>query len=880
MAVITLGSPSFDPTPLITTSAPTPGAAIKVVSGATSTAMTGESDPIFTAWDRSTGITIDSSQINVVATDIVPTGLALSSKGLNIALGSGQSAYIIITWNAISTSTFDHYNIRYKKTASTYYSYISSNTNTIEIGGLIPNTSYDFGVASVNKQGALSAFCTPLVETTTLDTTLPATVQTVSATAGIRSVKLEWDHNTELDLASYNIYRYTSNVSGSSSVIANSTTNYFTDIELTGGTIQWYWVKAKDTSGNLSAAYSVSVSATPRNVSTTDIVDAAITSLKTSLAAINPTDGEINANKVGTLQIDTDAVSSAKIQNDAIIAAKLNVAAIHPTTGALNVNTVGTTQIDTGAVTHALLANDAIEANNIATDAVTGPAIQASAITAGKIGAGEITATHILTGALTARHITSLNFVVSGTFTNNSPIAGKVAYSGCKVVYNGEEHTIVNGNCEVGDKHIYWELATPTVFLYSVALPSLTNNGFLVAFNNGGTYLLVWNSTIINGNRITTGSVTATQIGAGAIIAGKIDAGAIVAADIAAGTITGDKILSYNFQLITNNAFIADTPTTDQISWIECQVVYKGVTYTVAAGACGAADKYVYWQLSTPTVFSSSGTLLNISSDAFIVATNGNTYYGKGTPVYVWNATTIDGNRITTGSIVASLIAAGTITANEIAADTITAVQIAAGAITASEILAGTITGDKISAGTITADKITTSTLSAITANLGSVTAGSAVITTGADKIWLNDASDGALCIGGSTKTTAPFKVTSAGVVTATSVTITGKVNGLNGLTFEIGDWNMVSTPSVSVPHGLTNSKIRTVAAFIKSDDILTPLIFPIGWLDVATGVSNGNVYIGGSNIVLTRNAAGTFNSIDFDSTGYNRGWIIIQYEV
>jgi hypothetical protein len=98
------------------------------------------------------------------------------------------------------------------------------------------------------------------------------------------------------------------------------------------------------------------------------------------------------------------------------------------------------------------------------------------------------------------------------------------------------------------------------------------------------------------------------------------------------------------------------------------------------------------------------------------------------------NTTTINGGKLTTGSvtasqiatntIVASNIAAGAITANEIATGTITATQIAAGTITAAEIAADAVTATEIAADAVTADKINVASLSAISATLGTVSAG------------------------------------------------------------------------------------------------------------------------------------------------------------
>ena len=100
--------------------------------------------------------------------------------------------------------------------------------------------------------------------------------------------------------------------------------------------------------------------------------------------------------------------------------------------------------------------------------------------------------------------------------------------------------------------------------------------------------------------------------------------------------------------------------------------------------------------------------------------------------------------------------------------------------INGGQITANSVTADQIAANTITAAKLSVTTLSAITANMGSLTAGSIVIGS-TNKLWLNDSADGALNIGGSTKASAPFRVTAAGALTATSATITGTIRASTG---------------------------------------------------------------------------------------------------
>jgi hypothetical protein len=201
--------------------------------------------------------------------DIVPLGLSLVTSG--ISLGVDGLAYVILTWDAIVSDTFDHYSVEYKKSAYTYYTPLTTQSNTITIEGLTPNTSYNFRVASVNRYGTESAFCADLILTTPADSVAPATVTGVSATMAIQAVLLRWTHNTDIDLDSYNIYRYTSDDSASATLVANFKGNVYMDNGLTANTTYYYWLKALDTSGNESESFSTECHATTKNVLATDI---------------------------------------------------------------------------------------------------------------------------------------------------------------------------------------------------------------------------------------------------------------------------------------------------------------------------------------------------------------------------------------------------------------------------------------------------------------------------------------------------------------------------------------------------------------------------------------------------------------------------------
>jgi len=109
----------------------------------------------------------------------------------------------------------------------------------------------------------------------------------------------------------------------------------------------------------------------------------------------------------------------------------------------------------------------------------------------------------------------------------------------------------------------------------------------------------------------------------------------------------------------------------------------------------------------------------------------------------------------------------------------------------------------------------------------------------------------------------------------------------LNTVVVEIGDWDMLTNTTKTVAHGLVDhKKIRSITAIIRNDaDTFyypVPYIYPNNGPD-AVGTDEAAIdYIDVTNVYLSmRNSggyAGFFDTTDFNATGYNRGWITIQY--
>ncbi len=127
------------------------------------------------------------------------------------------------------------------------------------------------------------------------------------------------------------------------------------------------------------------------------------------------------------------------------------------------------------------------------------------------------------------------------------------------------------------------------------------------------------------------------------------------------------------------------------------------------------------------------------------------------------------------------------------------------------------------------------------------------------------------------------FKVwTGAAWITIAYKTLADSPTLLKTKVVDVGDWNMDATASVAVAHGLTSTKIRAYKAIIRNDaDTITyPLEYymstSIGGVPVTC--PSGRIEAGAANMTLTRFATGTFDSVNFDATSYNRGWITIWY--
>jgi len=209
---------------------------------------------------------------------------------------------------------------------------------------------------------------------------------------------------------------------------------------------------------------------------------------------------------------------------------------------------VGTAQIADLSVTTAKIAALAVTSAKIGDLEVTTAKINDLAVTNAKIGALAVTnanindldASKINAGLLSVQRLNVTGIFMQGfTWTDNSPAAGRVAWSAGTLQYDGVTYSISSGNTATSSlKYIYWQKGTSnTTFQASASFPTLGNDDFLIATNVGGVH------DMAASNSSATDSIPGTALSA--IIADDITTGTLTAITINGGQQFSDTLGSF-----------------------------------------------------------------------------------------------------------------------------------------------------------------------------------------------------------------------------------------------------------------------------------------------------------------------------------------------
>jgi len=266
------------------------------------------------------------------------------------------------------------------------------------------------------------------------------------------------------------------------------------------------------------------------------------------------------------LVIGGDVIATGNIQDDAISAAKMAN------------NAVTSDTIAADAVVRAKIADDAINANKIASNAITATEIAANTITATQLTTGEfVTATaNIGDAVVTNAKIHSLNadkIIADSTFTNNLTVgssfkmnsSGKLfsdgktdfgnATAGFFLGYSGGQYKFHLGD---NTNYIKWNGSSldvnGTLNIGSGEVTTALGYDPLQASDLGSS-----GSTVIAGDRLTTGTINANNVSITNISATNINTGTLNANNVTVTNLSASSINEINISGTTGSFTVTNT---------------------------------------------------------------------------------------------------------------------------------------------------------------------------------------------------------------------------------------------------------------------------------------------------------------------------------
>jgi hypothetical protein len=153
-------------------------------------------------------------------------------------------------------------------------------------------------------------------------------------------------------------------------------------------------------------------------------------------------------------------------------------------------------------------------------------------------------------------HLVGRHNITGYTVTNDSPAVGSIAWADLKMVYNGQETAIANGNTAM--TYAWWSATTtPGVLQVSNTKPTLATGDVLLFLNKAGKHSVMLSDSnaslpqIVAINAVDSTAVQANAIGQtalqdDAVRSNHIFAGAVGGTELADGAVNRNNILGAN----------------------------------------------------------------------------------------------------------------------------------------------------------------------------------------------------------------------------------------------------------------------------------------------------------------------------------------------
>src|SRR5215207_3338298 len=187
-----------------------------------------------------------------------PTGLSIDVSEVSLTDDGKVMSDIHVTWKASSSSHVSGYEVEWKKNENSKGDEKFVKGTKFNLHNIKQAKQYDFRVRAVDKFDNRSAWLPASGYTSATSgskASAPSAVTGLTATSSFKNVALRWNKSTDKDLKFYDIYFANTNVTPSTSDVAqfNSKTNHFVHGGLGPNYQYYYWVRAVDNTDNRGA---------------------------------------------------------------------------------------------------------------------------------------------------------------------------------------------------------------------------------------------------------------------------------------------------------------------------------------------------------------------------------------------------------------------------------------------------------------------------------------------------------------------------------------------------------------------------------------------------------------------------------------------------
>lgn len=618
----------------------------------------------------------------------VPTWVALPAEAITgIESGEvGEAIFVAVAWElAAKPEDFLHYILAYKTASDTRWNEITTTAESFKLTNVLGGVSYEFKVLAVDQWNNASAYTEVQVVESAKDTVPPAAPTDVTATAGFGSVSVQWVNPPDLDLDRVVIYRSEVNDVTTSSEIGSVYGTAFVDPGRATGVTYYYWLKAVDTSGNVSVDYSNGASAIPIQIMSSDLdisarVDFVVRDsvflfehVEAPAAASTTLSWTAGSISRGDTSFALSGGSLTDAANSYVVATLDTTATLSVIPYSSQISNLASNQIIiafTSATPLADTNNYVCYVRQSNSMAIEGAVIRDASITTAKIK--DLTADKITTGTLDAAKVTITNLEFSD-------LGGSISWAGSVITDKPSSLADISAADATKLTHIDSRgIYTGTLNVTQLNAGTYTGTGIgigdaKITIDGVNSRITVANNAGTVTDMVTVGKLSTGNYGisvkdkAGLQVLRVDDAGATLQ-NLTAGTIDANKVTINNLVVGGN----------------------------VAMGP----NAYISWEnvTSQPTIPTNTNQL----TDGAGLGTTASWTSVSGRP----NTTYIDANGIYTGTLTADQVNAVTIDASSITVGTLTGI-----AITGQTITGGTIGGATITGGTVQTSTGTTASV-------------------------------------------------------------------------------------------------------------------------------------------------------------------------